>query len=54
MKKWEDLIDFLQSKDLLGKECCVVKKEEKKTNIIVWVLAIIGAIAAVEIGRAHV
>lgn len=46
MKKWEDVVNCLQVNDLLNKEV-FPKKEEKKSNTIVWVLAIIGAITAV-------
>ena len=45
MRKWDDLVDYLQEKDLIGKNS--VKQEEKKSNPIVWILAIIGAVAAV-------
>ena len=41
MNKLENLIEMAKLNELLG------KKEEKKTNVLVWVLAIIGAVAAV-------
>lgn len=41
MNKIENLIDAAKLSDLLN------KKEEKKTNVLVWVLAIIGAVVAV-------
>jgi len=44
MKNWEEVVDFLKDKKLI----CTKKEPEKKpTNVIVWVLAIIGAVAAV-------
>ena len=47
MKKWDGLIEYLQEKDLIGKNNCCSKKAEKGSNVIVWVLAIIGAVTAV-------
>lgn len=46
MKKWEDLVEYLQEKDLIGKNNNCAKKEEK-SNVLVWILAIIGAVAAI-------
>lgn len=46
MKNWDDVVEFLQKKDLLGKNSCV-KEEEKKSNIVVWVLAIVGAVTVI-------
>lgn len=57
MKKWEEFIDYLQSKDFkyinelkktIGKELGIVKEEpeKKKCNVVVIVLSIIGAVAA--------
>lgn len=44
MNKLENLIDMSKLNDLLGK-----KEEEKKNgcNVLLWVLAIVGAVAAV-------
>lgn len=55
MKKWDELVDYLQDKnlvsnDILSKYCAksdLKKDNEKKGNTVLWVLAIIGAIAAV-------
>jgi len=48
MKNWDDVVDFLKEKKVIGKNCSAKKEPEKNTaNIIVWVLAIIGAVAAV-------
>ena len=50
MKKWDDLVEYLQDKNLVIK--APVKNEvkadnEKKCNTLIWVLAIIGAVAAI-------
>ncbi len=43
-----DVVEFLQEKNLLGRTCCLKKKEEeKKSNVWVWVLAIVGGIAVI-------
>ena len=42
MNKLENLIDIARLNDLLGK-----KEEENEGNKVLWVLAIIGAVAAV-------
>ena len=47
MKSWDDVVDFLQEKNLLGRNCCLKKEEEKKSNIWVWILAIVGGIAVI-------
>lgn len=55
MKKLDELVDYLQDKnlvsnDIISKYCtkCDIKKDnEKKENTILWVLAIIGAVAAI-------
>lgn len=47
MKNWDDVVDFLQEKNLLGRNCCLKKEEEKKSNIWVWILAIVGGIAVI-------
>ena len=45
MKSWDDVVEFLQEKNLLGRTCCLKKKEEEeKSNVWVWVLAIVGGI----------
>ena len=31
MKSWDDVVEFLQEKNLLGRTCCLKKKEEMKT-----------------------
>ena len=56
MKKWEELMEYLQKKDFryvkelkdfVGKELGLVKVEEKKkTNVWAIVLAVVGAVAA--------
>ena len=46
MKKLDELVEYLQEKNLICKDCGQ-KKEEEKSNVIVWVLAVIGAVAAV-------
>lgn len=43
MNKLENLIDIAKVNELLGKK----EEEKKKCNAVVWVLAIIGAVAAV-------
>ncbi len=57
MKKWEEFIDYLQSKDFkyinelkktIGKELGIVKEEEpakKKCNVVAIVLSIVGVVA---------
>ena len=48
MKSWDDVVEFLQEKNLLGRTCCLKKKEEEeKSNVWVWVLAIVGGIAVI-------
>ena len=55
MKKWDDLVDYLQDKnlvssDILSKYCTkneLKTENEKKANTLLWILAVIGAIAAV-------
>ena len=50
MKKWDDVLEYLQDKNLISKDCCknsLKADNEKKGNTVLWVLAIIGAIAAV-------
>lgn len=55
MKKWDELVDYLQDKNLVGNEilskyCAknnLKEDNEKKGNTLLWVLAIIGAVAAV-------
>lgn len=55
MKKWDDLVEYLQDKNLVGSDilskyytkCDLNKENEKKGNTLLWVLAIIGAVAAV-------
>ncbi len=42
MNKLENLIDMARLNELLGK-----KEEEKKSNTVLWVLAVIGAVAAI-------
>ena len=41
MNKFENLMEMAKLNELLG------KKEEKKTNVLLWVLTIIGIVAAV-------
>lgn len=41
MKNWDDVVEFLQEKNLLKKE------EEKKSDTWVWILAIVGGIAVI-------
>lgn len=56
MKKWEELIDFLQKKDFkyvkelkdtIGKELGLIKEEPEKKKVNVWaiILTVAGAIA---------
>lgn len=55
MKKWDDVVEYLQDKNLVGndilsKYCTkseIKSDNEKKGNTVLWVLAIIGAVAAV-------
>jgi hypothetical protein len=55
MKRIDDLIEYLQDKNLVSDEILskfndkneIKKDNEKKCNTLLWVLAIIGAIAAV-------
>ena len=42
MSRIENLLDKANLNELLGK-----KEEKKKRNVLVWVLAIIGAVAAI-------
>lgn len=42
MNKLDNLIDMAKLNELLGK-----KEEKKKCNVLLWVLAIIGAVAAI-------
>ena len=42
MNKLENLVELTKLNELLGK-----KEEEKKCNVLLWILAIIGAVAAV-------
>lgn len=41
MSKLENIMDMAKLNELLG------KKEEKKNNVLLWVLAIIGVVAAI-------
>lgn len=41
MNKLENLVEMTKLNELLG------KKEEKKCNVLLWVLAIVGVVAAV-------
>lgn len=50
MKKWDDLLEYLQDKNLICKDCCrdeLKSDNEKKCNTLLWILAVIGAVAAV-------
>ena len=55
MKKLDDLVEYLQDKnlvsnDILSKYCAkneLKRDNEKKGNTLLWALAIIGAVAAV-------
>ena len=55
MKKWDELVEYLQDKnlagnDILSKYCAkneLKEDNEKKGNTVLWILAIIGAVAAV-------
>ncbi len=55
MRKWDELVEYLQDKnlvsnDILSKYCAksdLKKDNEKKGNTVLWVLAAIGAVAAV-------
>ncbi len=50
MKKWDDVLEYLQDKNLISKDCCkneLRSDNEKKGNTVLWILAVIGAIAAV-------
>jgi hypothetical protein len=55
MKKFDDLVEYLQDKNLLSDDILsrfcdrneIKKENEKKCNTVLWVLAIIGAVAAV-------
>ena len=55
MKKWDDLVEYLQDKNLVGNEILskyctkneIKQDNEKKANTLLWVLAIIGAVAAI-------
>ena len=42
MKRWDDLVEYLQDKNLVTKE-----ENSKKGNTLLWVLAIIGAVTAI-------
>ncbi len=43
MNKLENLMDMAKLNDLLGKK----QEEKKKCNVLFWVLAIVGVVAAV-------
>ena len=43
MNKLENLVELTKLNELLGKK----EEEKKKCNVLLWVLAIIGAVAAV-------
>ncbi len=43
MNKLENLMDMAKLNDLLGKK----QEEKKKCNVLLWVLAIVGVVAAV-------
>lgn len=55
MRKWDDLVEYLQDKNLVSNDILskyytkneIKAENEKKGNTLLWVLAIIGAIAAV-------
>lgn len=55
MKKWDDFVEYLQDKNLVSSDALgkyfakneLKTENEKKANTLLWVLAIIGAIAAV-------
>ncbi|MCD8037532.1 MAG: hypothetical protein LUE96_00330 [Lachnospiraceae bacterium] len=55
MKKWDDVVEYLQDKnlvsnDILSKYCAkneLKAENEKKGNTLLWILAVIGAVAAV-------
>lgn len=47
VKSLDELVEILQKKGILSKDCGLKAKEEKKSNVIVWILAIVGAVAAV-------
>lgn len=47
MKNIDEVIELLQKKGIISKDCCLKKKEENKPNVLVWILAIVGAVAAV-------
>ena len=42
MSKLENMMDMVKINDFLGK-----KEDKQKCNVILWVLAIVGAVAAV-------
>lgn len=42
--KWDDLVDFVKDNDLLKKK---EAEKVKKTNKLLWVFAVIGAVVAV-------
>ena len=43
MNKLENLVEMTKMNELLGKK----EEEKKKCNVLLWVLAIIGAVAAI-------
>ena len=59
MKKWDELVDYLQDKnlvsnDILSKYCVksdLKKDNEKKCNTVLWVLAIIGAVGVIILAK---
>lgn len=55
MKKWDDLVEYLQDKNLISNDLLskyyakneLKSENEKKCNTVLWILAVIGAVAAV-------
>ena len=55
MKKWDDLVEYLQDKNLVSNDILskyyakneIKADNEKKGNTLLWILAVIGAVAEV-------
>ena len=47
MSRVEDLINAAKTNEMLGELLHIKKEEEKKQNVIMWILIIAGAVVAV-------
>lgn len=47
MNRMEEMLNTIKTNEMLGELLHIKKEEEKKRNILMWVLIIIGAVIAV-------